>query len=309
MPRGISKASQAAVTTAALRALWFGPESRESAILCPIVPNSLAISDSFNMLSNLWRHRYLIGQLVRRDVLLKYRGSYLGIGWSFFYPLLLLGTFTLVFGQVFGSRWPQPEQGEAPLALAIYCGLVIFTPFSEIASAAPRLILGYQNYVKKIIFPTEILPVMLVLSASVHALINLGLLILALAYFAKLHPTLLLLPLVLLPAFLFALGIAWLLAAAGVFVRDLVHVMPVFMQILMFVSPVFYPASVAPESLRWIYLANPLGRLIEDLRRVTLGGEILNWETWLATLGAGLAMALLGYAFFQRGKEEFADVL
>lgn len=261
------------------------------------------------MLSNLWRHRYLIGQLVRRDVLLKYRGSFLGIGWSFFYPLLLLATFTLVFGEVFGARWPQPERTDIPLALTIYCGLVIFTPFSEIASTAPRLILGYQNYVKKIIFPTEILPVVLVLSASIHALINLVLLIAALAICARVPPTALLLPFVLLPAFLFALGTAWLLAAAGVFVRDLVHVMPVFMQMLLFVSPVFYRANVAPESLRWIYEYNPLGRFIEEMRQVTLQGECLPWASWSVSLGVSVLVAFLGYAFFLRSKEEFADVL
>lgn len=247
--------------------------------------------------------------LVRRDVLLKYRGSYLGIGWSFLYPLLLLAAFTLVFGHVFGSRWPQPEHGEVPLSLAIYSGLVVFTPFSEILSSAPRLIHGYQNYVKKIIFPTEILPVTLVLSASIHAAINLSLLILALAFFVKLYPTLLLLPLVLLPAFLAALGVAWLLAAAGVFVRDLVHVMPVCVQILMFLSPVFYPASVVPDYLRWLYLVNPIGIVIEDLRRVALWGAFPCWENWGMSLTVGAATAILGYALFRRGKEEFADVL
>lgn len=259
------------------------------------------------IIANLYRHRYLLEQLVRRDLLLKYRGSFLGIGWSFLYPLLLLGAFSLVFDRIVGIHWGS--YGGVSTVLVIYCGLVVFTPFSEVASAAPRLILGYQNYVKKIIFPTEILPVMLVFSAGAHAIVNALLLLVASVILVGFHSTQLLLPLVLLPAFLFALGVAWLLAAAGVFVRDLIHVMPVLMQVLMFLSPVFYPTEAVPGSLRWLHQLNPLGLAIENVRRVTLLGTQPDWATWTAGMLAGILLALLGHAFFQRGKEEFADVL
>lgn len=255
----------------------------------------------------LLRHRYLLGQLVRRDVLLKYRGSFLGIGWSFLYPLLLLFAFGLVFERIVGVRWGS-YSGVSSF-LVIYAGLVVFTPFSETASSAPRLILGYQNYVKKIIFPTEILPVMLASSAGLHALINALLLLLAAILFAGFHASQALLPLVLLPAFLFILGVAWFLAAAGVFVRDLVHVMPVLMQMLMFLSPVFYPTESVPASLRWLHHLNPLSLAIENVRRAVLLGQSPDWPAWLAGMLIGTLAALLGYAFFMRGKEEFADVL
>jgi lipopolysaccharide transport system permease protein len=206
-----------------------------------------------------------------------------------------------------GSSWPR--YGEAPQALVIYCGLVVFTPFAEILSSAPRLLLGYQNYVKKIIFPTEILPVMQVFSAGLHALVNAALLLTATILTCGFKPTQLLLPFMLLPPLLFALGIAWFLAAAGVFVRDLVHVMPVFSQILMFLSPVVYPAELVPHQFRWIVLVNPLAPMIENLRAALLPGVGPDWFSWSVTLAVGIAAAILGLSFFLKGKEEFADVL
>lgn len=262
-----------------------------------------------HIFSDLWQHRHLLGMLVRRDVLLKYRGSMLGIGWSFLHPLLLLLIFSLVTSSVLGGRWPGAVQGGHAIPLAIYCGLVIFTPFSEILSGAPRLLQSYASYVKKIVFPTHVLPLMMVLSATLHATINLLLLLIALALFSQWHATLLLLPLVLLPAFLLACGIAWMLAAAGVFVRDLAQVMPVFTQVLLFLSPVFYPAEVIPPRWQWLYQLNPLTATIENLRRVALHGHLPDWKIWTVTLIVGLSTVLLGYVLFRHGQEEFADVL
>jgi lipopolysaccharide transport system permease protein len=259
--------------------------------------------------ADLFKHRYLIAQLTRRDIILKYRGSYLGIGWSFLYPLLLLLAFTFVFGKIFSSRLPQPADRAVPFVLIMYCGLIVFNVFSEVAIAAPRLIHGYQSYVKKIIFPVEILPVVLVATACVHAAINLCILVISIVLFSEMHMTLLLTPIVLLPIFFFAFGVAWILAAAGVFVRDLLHVMPVFVQIFMFLSPVFYAVSAVPEYLQWAYHINPLSTVIEDLRRVALWGEMPHWGSWSITLVVAMITAIVGYAFFLHSKEEFADVL
>lgn len=261
--------------------------------------------------ANIWQHRYLIGQLVKRDVLLKYKGSYLGIGWSFLYPLLLLVTFTLVFGGVFGGRWNSGSGGMhgLELALFIYCGLTVFTPFSEVISTAPRLLLSNQNFVKKIIFPTEILPLVSLLSASVHGTAHLLLLLLAASLAGHAHASLLLVPAVFLPVGLFTLGLAWLIAAAGVYVRDLTHGMPVLVQLLMFLSPVFYPLAASPGFLRSLHAFNPLALAMEDMRRTVLMGLPPDWGTWGGMLALGLPFAVMGYAFFVRCKEEFADVL
>ena len=254
------------------------------------------------------RHYYLITQLVRRDVVLKYRGSFLGIAWSFLYPLILLATFTLVFGNIISSKWGAQGSG-IELALFIYCGLLVFTPFAEVANATPRLLQNYQAYVKKIIFPTEILPLVSVMTATVHGLVNLLVLVLVAAIAGHLHAMLLLVPLVLLPAWLFLLGCAWFFAAAGAYVRDLIHVMPVLTQLVMFLSPVFYPVEAAPPLLRQLSLANPLAVAMQDTRRAVLDGLPPQWGNWLPMLVACLAIAVMGYIFFRRGKEEFVDVL
>lgn len=260
---------------------------------------------------SITRHHYLIGQLVRRDVLLKYRGSMLGIGWSFLYPLLLLSAFTLVFGGVFGGRWGGGigDMKGLELALFIYCGLVVFTPFSEVATTAPRLLLGNQNFIRKIIFPSEILPLVSLLSASIHGAAHLLLLLLAALMTGHAHGSLLLAPAALLPAWLFTLGLAWFFAAAGAYVRDLTHGMPILVQLLMFLSPVFYPLAAAPELLRTLHGLNPLALAMEDLRRTVIMGLPPDWHAWLLMFCVGLVCSMVGYAFFMRCREEFADVL
>lgn len=272
---------------------------------------TISTFNPIHILIDLWRHRYLIGQLVRRDVLLKYKGSYLGVGWSFLYPLLLLSAFTLVFGGVFGGRWGGASGGMKGLELALfmYCALVVFTPFSEVITTTPRLLLANQNFVKKIIFPTEILPLVTLLSASVHGAAHLLILLLAALLAGHVHASLLFAPIALLPVWLFTLGLAWFLTAAGAYVRDLAHGMPVLAQLLMFMLPVFYPLSAAPGFLRTLHAFNPLALAMEDMRRTVLMGLAPNWSGWLAMLVTSLAFATLGYAFFTRCREEFADVL
>lgn len=260
---------------------------------------------------DLFKHRYLIWQLVRRDVLLKYKGSFLGIGWSFLYPLLLLIAFTIVFSGVFGGRWKGGSAGMQGLeyAIFIYCGLVVFTSFSEVITSAPRLLLANQNFIKKIIFPTEILPLVSLLSASAHGMANLVLLILAAFVSGHIHASVLLVPIALLPVWLFTLGLAWFLTAAGIYVRDLAHGMPVLMQMLMFMLPVFYPLNATPAFLRTLNAFNPLALAIEDMRRTALSGQPPIWSSWLVMLFIGLFFVVLGYAFFTYCKEEFADVI
>ncbi len=257
------------------------------------------------------RHHYLIGQLVRRDVLLKYRGSILGISWSFLYPLLLLYTFTLVFGGVFGGRWGNMGGSVRglDLALFIYCALTVFTPFSEVMSTAPRLLLANQNFIKKIIFPVEILPLVSLLSASIHAAIHLLLLVLAILATGHAHYTILLAPIVLLPAWIFTLGLAWLVTAAGGYIRDLAHGIPVLVQLLMFLLPVFYPIAAAPNFLKIIHAFNPLALAMEDLRRILLIGLQPQWLPWAVMLAISLLIATIGYSFFMRCREELADVI
>lgn len=264
-----------------------------------------------NPIPSLISHRYLIGQLVRREVLLKYRGSLLGVGWSFLYPLLLLLGFTLVFGGIFGGRWGEATATRSgmEMALFIYCGLALFAPFSEVITSTPRLLSANQNFVKKIIFPVEILPLVTVLTALIHGAAHLVLLAGAALLSGHGSTAMLMAPLALLPVWLFTLGIAWFLAAAGAYVSDLAHGMPVIAQFLMFVLPVFYPATSAPATLQSLNSINPLALAIEDLRRIFLQEQAPAWGSWSLSLLLGGGVAIAGYALFMRCREEFADVV
>lgn len=258
--------------------------------------------------AGLLRHRAIIGQLTKRDLLLKYRGAYFGVAWAFFYPLLLLAVFSLVFGNIVPARWGNAGAGQSNV-LWLYSGLVVFSFFAEAVSRAPALIRGYPAFVKKILFPVETLPVTLVGTAVLHLLLNLGILLAATAALAELHATALLAPLVLLPAVLVALGCAWLAAAVGVFIRDLVNIIPILVQGLLFLSPIFYSLDAVPANVRPLILVNPLSTTIEQLRDVLFLGRAPDWSAWLAVLIVGVAMTCVGYAVFQHLREEFADVL
>jgi len=255
--------------------------------------------------ADIWRNRYLLGQLVKRDVLLRYRGAMFGVLWIFLSPLLMLAIFAFVFGHIFQARWQQ--QGP-PFWLMLYCGLIVFNIFSEAVSRSPSAVRGYPSFVKKIIFPVNILPLVPLGAGMVHGGFNFLILIVALAWTGNLHGQILLFPLLLIPVLLLALGFSWFLAAWGVFIKDMTQIVPVFVQMLLFLSPVFYPISAVPKMLRPIYQYNPLGAVIETCRSVVTGQPI-EWSAWGMALGFGLAVSILGYAFFQHSREEFADAL
>ncbi len=272
---------------------------------------AIAVFEPLLAIYRIGSRRYLITQLVRREVLAKYRGSLLGIGWSFLYPLLLLAGFTMVFGGVFGGRWgdSQPIRSGLEMALFIYCGLAVFTPVAEILTAAPKVLTANQNFIKKIVFPVEILPLVAAIAAMIHGAAHLLLLAGAAAFTGHASTTMLLAPVALVPVLLFSLGIAWAIAAAGAYIRDLAHGMPVLAQFLMFVLPVFYPSDAAPGPLRSINAWNPITLAIDDLRRTLLNGQAPDWERWLVAMLIGTGVLVLGLVFFMRCREEFADVV
>ena len=259
------------------------------------------------MISALTQHRYLLGQLVMRDVLLRYRGAMFGVLWIFLSPLLMLGIFAFVFGQIFQARWPQQPEG-LPFWLMLYTGLIVFNLFSEAVSRSPMAVRSFPSYVKKIIFPVEILPLVPLGAGLVHTAFNLLILTLALAWTGHLSAGILLFPILLLPVLLLAVGLAWFLAAWGVFIKDMNQIVPLVVQMTLFLSPVFYPASAVPAMLRPVYDYNPLGAVIEAARAAILAQPV-PWTAWLIALAGGTLAALLGHAFFQYSRDEFADVL
>lgn len=268
---------------------------------------SAVVFNPWRILADVWRHRYLLGQLIKRDVLLRYRGAMFGVLWIFLSPLFMLAIFAFVFGQVFQTRWPQQNSG-LPFWLLLYSGLITFNIFAETVSRAPAAVRGYPSFVKKIIFPVHILPVVPLGAALVHGAFNFLILLAALAWAGSLHGQVLLFPLLLLPVLLLALGLSWFVAAWGVFIKDMTQIVPMFVQMLMFLSPVFYPVSAVPPALRPFYQYNPLGAVIEA-SRAAVTGQPIAWGAWGITLAICLGGAMLGYAFFQHSREEFADVL
>lgn len=261
------------------------------------------------MVASQWRNRELIKAFAKREVLGRYRGSVMGILWSLFNPLFMLAIYTFVFSVVFNARWGS-SGSKTEFALMLFAGLIIFNLFAENINRAPELILSNVNYVKKVVFPLEILPTVTLFSTLFHGLISLGVWLLAyLLFFGPPHPTILYFPLIVLPFILFILGLSWGLASLGVFLRDVSQFIGVIVTVLMFLSPIFYPATALPEAYRhWLYI-NPLTPAIELTRDVLFWGKAPNFELlglyWVITF----VIAWLGFAWFQKTRKGFADVL
>lgn len=262
------------------------------------------------MCSSLWRNRSLTTALVKREIIGRYRGSILGILWSFFNPVFMLAVYTFVFSVVFKARWNAGSDSKTEFALVLFAGLLAFNLFSECVNRAPSLILSNVNYVKKVVFPLEILPWVAMGSALFHMLISLAVwFIFYLVFFGLPHPSALLFPVILLPLVLFTSGISWFLASLGVYLRDVSQLTGIVTTMLMFLSPIFYPVSALPEEYRPFLMFNPLTPAIESVRDVLIWGKALDW--WLVSMYLVVAtiVACLGFAWFQKTRKGFADVL
>ena len=260
---------------------------------------------------SFWRNRSLIWQMTRREVAGRYRGSILGLLWSFFNPVFMLLIYTFVFSVVFQAKWGQRQsESKAEFALILFAGLIVFNLFSEVLSRAPGLVLSNVNYVKKVVFPLEILPVVATCSALFHAFVSVFVLLAFRVLTNGFLPlTAVLFPLVLLPFVVFVLGLAWFLSSLGVFVRDVGQTIGILISALMFVSPIFFPASVLPEQIRaWLFL-NPVTFIIEQARAVLLWNTQPDWQGLALYLLVGLAVAWCGFLWFQKTRKGFADVL
>jgi len=274
-------------------------------------PHQPAAAGPREMVASLWRNRQLLGQLTRREVLGRYRGSLMGLAWSFFNPLLMLAVYTFVFSVVFNARWGTGEQtSRVQFALVLFVGVIVHGVISEGINKAPGLILGNASYVKRVIFPLEILPWVVVGSAIFHAAVSLAILLLAqLLFDGGIPATALWLPLVLLPIVPMTMGLTWLLAATGVFIRDIAQLTGIITTVLMFMAPVFYPISALPEQYRkWLYL-NPVTYIIEQARAVLFSGQSPDWAGLAVYSAIALLVAGAGFWWFQMTRKGFADVV
>lgn len=276
-----------------------------------LVRRAWHLLNPFTILRHLWWHRELIQQLVRREVGQRYRGSYLGVLWSFITPLLMLMIYTFVFSLIFKARWRvDVETPPTEFALTLFAGLAAFNVFSEVVSRAPNLILAVPNYVKKVVFPLEILPVVALGTALVNSFISVGLLLAgSLLLLGYISPTVMLLPLAYVPLVLLTLGLGWLLASLGVYVRDIGQGIGVVVQMLFFISPVFYPASLVPAFLQGVFFLNPLTSILTSFRETLLWGQVPDRAAWAIWTALTAVLAVLGYAWFIKTKKGFADVM
>jgi lipopolysaccharide transport system permease protein len=257
------------------------------------------------------QNRHLLWQFLQRDISVRYRGTYFGLFWSFLSPLIMLGVYLFIFGFVFKSRFGvDHDEGPLDFGLGLFCGLNLFNLFSEVVLRSPSLILQYPNFVKKVVFPLEILPIVATGTALFHCLIAFIPLTIGLAIARHQIPlTILYLFLFLTPLALLTCGASWIFAAAGVFFRDLQPILTAAITILMFMSAIFFPLKAVPEGWRAIIGINPMVHLIENARGAIVWGAIPNWPIYFVVFAGCLLVFLIGYLLFDRSKSAFADVI
>jgi len=262
------------------------------------------------MLRGAWAHRELIVQMTRREVVGRYKGSVMGLLWSFLHPLFMLAVYTFFFSVVFKARWGSAEPNRAEFALMLFAGLMVHALLAEILMRSPGLVFANTNFVKRVVFPLETLVIICAGAALFHAGVSaVVLLVASLVLNGSLPLTALLLPLTLTPLLLLGIGVGWALASLGVFVRDLGQVMGIVVNVLLFVSPVFFPIESLPVQIRpWVML-NPLSFIIEQTRAVLLWGRLPDFAGLGLYTVAAAVVAWAGYAWFQKTRKGFADVL
>ncbi|WP_244755519.1 ABC transporter permease [Pseudoxanthomonas helianthi] len=261
-------------------------------------------------LRELWSHRALVAELTKREISGRYRGASLGIFWSLANPLLLSWIYTFAFGTVMNGRWPEPQAANSHFAVVLFSGLVVYFLLSECMMRAPDLIVGNPAFVKRVVFPLGILPWPMLLSALFHCLMNVLVFIgLRLLLDHAFDWTIVLLPLVLLPLAIVALGLSWLLAALAVYLRDIQQVIGMISMALLFLSSAMVPAASVPEKYRLVFLLNPLSFIVDQARAVMVWGALPDWRGLALYALVAACFAWLSYAWFAYVRKGFADVL
>lgn len=253
----------------------------------------------------------LLKQALRREVLQKYRGSYLGVLWNFVMPIISVTVYSFVFGVVFKARWEfQVSDSLVEFALTLFAGITIHTMFSECVSAASTLVIANSNYVKKVVYPLEILSMTNVSSTLVQVIANLIIVLVGKAIFMQTFDFMFLLfPLVLLPMLFLTMGISWFISALGVFFRDMRPISSVITLLFGYLTPVFYPISAVPEEIQWVMYLNPLTTIVNNARKVLIYGQLPDFNSLLIITAISYLIALLGLKFFRKMKPNFADVI
>jgi lipopolysaccharide transport system permease protein len=267
----------------------------------------------WSLIQSFPRNRTLIARMTKREVVARYRGSVIGLAWSFVNPVLLLLVYTFVFTVVFKARWGETKLAivnDGGFAIMIFAGMIVHALFSECFIRSPGLITGNANFVKRVVFPLEVLSWVAIGSATFHAAVSLLVLLGGqLLWTGHIPLTAILVPLVYLPLIILTLGLSWFVSASGVYFRDLSQVSGFISTILLFLSPVFYPLSSIPEAYRWAFYLNPLTFIIESSRELLLFGQLPSASELGAYYLVSVGVAWLGFAWFQKTRRGFADVI
>jgi lipopolysaccharide transport system permease protein len=263
------------------------------------------------MVRSFVAHRELLWELVKRDFIGRYKGSALGVVWSLFNPLLMLAIYTFVFSVALKARWGENVgNGKVAFAIVLFSGIVVHTFFAECLNRAPSLIVSHANYVKKVVFPLEVLPWMALLSALLHFLVSFTvLLVFCLIDGVAIRPSILLVPVALLPLVLMIIGLTWVLASLGVYLRDLSQIMGVFTSIALFLAPIFYPIESLPAAYQALLKWNPISLPVIQIRNLLLWAKPFEWGAWSVSLAVGVTICVVGYWWFQKSRRGFADVV
>ncbi|RJG42723.1 ABC transporter permease [Motilimonas pumila] len=257
------------------------------------------------------RHRALIWAMAKRDIATKYKGSLLGVFWSFLNPLLMLAIYTFVFKYIFKAKWGVDESGiEVDFATLLFSGLLLHGWLAEVFSRSVSLIMSNVNLVKKVQFPLEVLPWVMLVASGIQLLIGFVVLLGFIIFNGiAIQWQLLLVPILLLPLGMFLLGASWLVAALGVFIRDIEQFMVSFITVLLFTSTIFFSLDNAPEVIRPLLLFNPLTIPVEALREAAIFGRFDAWGPWLIYTASAAIFMFFGHFVFKRLKPLFSDVL
>ena len=254
-------------------------------------------------------HRSLIWELTKREVMGRYRGASFGLLWSLISPFLLLGVYSFAFGSVMKGRWPQGGDQHS-FTLILFVGLIVHGFFSEVIMRGPMLVTGNSSYVKRIIFPLDILPWPMILSALFHLLANfLVFLVLRLVLEKHLDASVILFPIIVLPLVVMAFGVSWLLAALGVYFRDVTQITSVLSTALLFTSSAVMPISSVSPALRPLFMINPITFIIDQARNVVLWDTMANWEGLGLYMLLAMLVAFVGFTWFAATRRGFADVI
>jgi lipopolysaccharide transport system permease protein len=259
---------------------------------------------------SLMRNRTLIAAAIRRDVAGRYRGSILGILWSFLTPLIMLLVYTLVFGVVYKSRWGDRTPMVSEFAMIMFAGLIVFNLFQECVNRAPNLILANPNFVKKVVYPLEVLPIIAVGSAVFHAAVSLVVWLIAYLILNGIpHLTVLLLPICLVPLIFLVVGLGWFLGSLGVYLRDTSQVVGIVTTIFLFLTPIFYSPESLSANFPLLLNLNPLAPIVESARQTLYWGVMPDFQILAKQTIRALIFACIGFAWFQRTRSGFSDVL